>query len=325
MPFQHTAADGTKLAERRVVPSWVLTKLKMEILPAGLVGVEIRSGLAEVIQTADKKPVLMKLGKLLKQQGKTDKEVRETSQLLTELKVMCNSEVKFATTQDEIYRVYQDGPHSCMKDNESVKAYAGDDTAVAYLEHKGEIIARTVVCNNEEIGLAYVCTYGFGEPLERLLEERGYKSGDLDGCSLLKLSNDMGETLLPYLDGGVNGVDDYDARLVICDGGEFTADSTDGILQKPTCDHCEGSTDNNSYYSEWLDRDLCERCYEESHVNVNGNFYHIEDEHIVELENGEWEIRDEAVFVEYRDEWYTREDTHFNSYTDEYLLKEDLE
>ena len=326
MHVQTKAANGEELSRAKSVPSWVLSELGITSLPDGLIGLDIVNGLAEVIQTPEKPYVRMKLGKLLQQQGGTDTYVRETSQKLTELKVLCSSELKFTTTSDEVYDVYNRGPQSCMRNCEAVKAYATEDVAVAYLERAGKIIARSVVCINKELGLQYVCCYGFEEPLISMLEAAGFKEGDIGGCKLLLLHNEDGRIRLPYLDGDMH-VNVYSNYLEVNCYGELRADSTDGLQRHTECENCSDDIihEEDEYYSEHAEQTLCECCFNETHVSVDGETYHIESESITQLHNGEYILSGDAVYVEYRDEYHAKGDTMYNSYTEEYQLKEDLE
>lgn len=298
--------------------------LNLNPLPAGLVGIDIEKGLVEVIPSPNKQPIFMKYGRLLKNLGKTDAETQSESTKLTILKVTCQKELKFTTSSEEVIDVYERGPQSCMKGCDSVGAYATDDVAVAYIEDDNKVIARAVVCINEEMGKHYVCTYGFGEPLEYLLKKAGFIKGDLEGCTILKLEDSVG-IRAPYLDGctGVNDEGDY---LRIQKYGEFDATSTSGYLNMRECQCCGAHIhEDEGYYSEHLEQTLCESCYGKSHVHVDGEYYHIDSGSIQELENGDYVLSDDAVYVDYRSEYHHRDDCCYNFYLEEYMLNEDLQ
>lgn len=321
--LQTTAINGETLTTPVHVKE--VSGLKMNPLPIGLVGVDIELGLVNVVMKKDSTPIKMRYGKFLKLLNKPDEEVRLESTKLTTLKVACNSGLKFTTTSDEVLDVYKRGPQSCMKGCDSVKVYATNDVAVAYIEDEDhKVLARTVVCINEDIGLHYVCCYGFSEPLEYLLEKNGYKKGDLEGCRILKLEDSTG-IKAPYLDGctGVNDEGDY---LKIESYGDFDATSTSGYLNSCQCENCgDHMREDEEHYSEHLGQILCVCCYDKCHVHVDGESYHVTSDSIQELENGDHVLADNAVYVDYRSEYHHRDDCRYNSYLEEYMLNEDLQ
>jgi len=325
MPNQNYAADGSVLSGSVWVKQDILSLLKLNNLPKGLVGLNTKLGLAEVIQKEGKKAVFMKLGKLLNQQGLEEKQVRESSQILTELKILHTQEVSFAYTEEEILRVYQEGPSACMANCESVALYSNDYTAVAYLEVKGKILARTVICRDKEIGLSYNSLYGFGEPLAKMLEELGYTSGDLEGCYLPLRHDHLGRIMCPYID-GTNYITVEGDEISISSDGEYQADSTDGILVEHTCDEChETLLRDEVYYSEHSEQNLCEGCHEVHHVYIDGESYHKESDSVQELEDDSYVLSEDAEYLEYRNEWHLLEDCAYNNYDEVYILKEDLD
>lgn len=298
--------------------------LNLNPLPAGLVGIDIEKGLVEVIPSPNKQPIFMKYGRLLKNLGQPDEEIQVESTKLTTLKVACQKELQFTTSSEEVIDVYERGPQSCMKGCDSVGVYATNDVAVAYIEDGDKVIARAVVCINEEIGKHYVCTYGFGEPLEYLLKKAGFIKGDLEGCTILKVEDGTG-IKAPYLDGCTGIVDNGDVLEIVQYGADYTADQTSGYLNMRQCECCGAHIrEDEEQYSEHLEQTLCEECFSESHVYVDGSYYHISSEDIQQLENDDYVMREEAVYVDYRDEWHYTDDCQYNSYTEEYVLNEDL-
>lgn len=100
-------------------------------------------------------------------------------------------ELKFAYTGDDIVRVFKDGPSSCMKGVNAVRAYEGPDLAVAYIERSGKITARTVVWPKKKL----YCdrTYGDIEFIQEVLEGEGYKaSHHFKGARLSAIKNGSG-------------------------------------------------------------------------------------------------------------------------------------
>lgn len=99
-------------------------------------------------------------------------------------------ELKFATTPEEIERVYQPSlGSSCFSGTTKANLYGSGDFAVAYIENaKGEVTARSVCAPERKI---YVHPYGDRCRLENLLEtagysDAGYRSEKFNGLRLLK-------------------------------------------------------------------------------------------------------------------------------------------
>jgi hypothetical protein len=120
-------------------------------------------------------------------------------------KVDVVNEVQFATTADDMVRVYTAGPSSCMSYGASnfkgvhpVKAYAGGDLAVAYFaDPTGKPTARALVWPEKKL---YGRAYGDPERLQRALQKLGYTSGSLRGAKLAGVPRGSG-LALPYIDG----------------------------------------------------------------------------------------------------------------------------
>ena len=99
-------------------------------------------------------------------------------------------ELKFATTPEEIERVYKPSlGSSCFSGTKKANLYGSGDFAVAYIEDsKGNIKARSVCCPERKI---YIRPYGDYKRLEKLLTDAGYNdtdyySGPWKGLKLLK-------------------------------------------------------------------------------------------------------------------------------------------
>lgn len=87
-----------------------------------------------------------------------------------------NKELKFATTPEDIERVYKPSlGSSCFSGTKKANLYGSGDFAVAYIENdKGEIKARSVCCPARKI---YIHPYGDRERIRSLLTEAGYHEG----------------------------------------------------------------------------------------------------------------------------------------------------
>lgn len=324
MPIQKYAADGGLLKSRVKVNDEVLKLLELSDLPNGFIGFETKSGLAQVVLSPDQEPRMMRLGKFLKKSGSPEEVINKSGACAKKLKMLDSTNLKFTSTREEVLWVYQNGPHSCMKDVDAVQVYCTDDVAVAYLELDGKVVARSVVCQNPDIGLQYVRAYGLADVLVAALEEHGYESGDLDGCNVLNIWRDDGEVMMPYVDGRLSAdyPDHNDEFIVLSNYGEYDCDDTCGILRRHCCECC-GDYEETTF-CEHREQDLCERCYEEEMVYVDDERYHKSDDRIQELEDGDYALVDDAVYVDYRSEWHLREKCQYNDYTDEYILTEDL-
>jgi len=149
-------------------------------------------------------------------------------------------EVKFATTEDEIVAVYDNGPSTCMTDKEwpegkhPASIYAAGDLQVAYLGDLERATARTLVWPEKKI---HSRVYGDIARLTRGLQALGYKWGAPIGAKLKRIQEnevefDPGEGypthcfVAPYIDkknqqgGGHLSVIDKGDHLVICNEGE---------------------------------------------------------------------------------------------------------
>ena len=124
-------------------------------------------------------------------------------------------ELKYATTMDEIERVYETGPKSCMQRGRGhlpkgiehpARTYESPDLAIAYVEHRGTISARAVVNTRDK---KYVRVYGENTLLQPLLTKEGYRctSDALNNCRITRIPATHPEyndpVLAPYLDGDV--------------------------------------------------------------------------------------------------------------------------
>lgn len=122
-------------------------------------------------------------------------------------KVQTAADVKFATTPEDIERVYLTGPSSCMTKPAShfasggthpVRMYGAGDLAVAYItKRRGEGITQRAMCWPAK--KIYSRIYGTG-PLEGFLKELGFTVGKFDGARLLKVKTDANRFILPYVD-----------------------------------------------------------------------------------------------------------------------------
>lgn len=114
-------------------------------------------------------------------------------------------ELKFAYSADDIEHVYKIGPGSCMQGVSSVRAYAGPDLAVAYIERKGKITARAVAWPEKKLYCS--CVYGDANLLTEVLHEEGYKASYRFKGARMSLIKDGNRIILPSIEMAENGYD----------------------------------------------------------------------------------------------------------------------
>lgn len=183
--------------------------------------------------------------------------------------------IYWAETADAIEDVYVNGPSSCMSraarsydsSIHPVRVYAAGDLVLAYItrnnlpvEQGGEPTAR-VLCWPEL--RVYGRIYGDAVRLRPLLEDLGYIGGDLDGARLLRIEENDGRLVCPYID-GAQSVTDWGDYLKI-GGDEIEANSTTGLIGDAGyyCQHCGGHVDEEAtYYIEDRAENWCRFCYE---------------------------------------------------------------
>jgi hypothetical protein len=163
-----------------------------------------------------------------------------------------NDDLLFASTQDEIVEVYQDGPSSCMRDMDCVRVYAAGDLAVAYLSNElNGVYARALCWPERKVYGRVYPDDGNGEALIASLRSKGYvslreKPDGFDGARLLALEGDEGEEcyVMPYLDNSMmvtlNG-----NHFTMHRQGDFDAQNTHGYINLRDlygyCDRCDDS------------------------------------------------------------------------------------
>lgn len=124
--------------------------------------------------------------------------------------------LKFANTREDIRRVYETGPSSCMSSEarqyysseiHPVEAYASPDLELAYLTVGDEIISRTLCNANSK---EYVRIYGDIGRMETFLKAAGYTENEhcMGGVRILKIfgkpegqDENRAVIMTPYIDG----------------------------------------------------------------------------------------------------------------------------
>lgn len=219
----------------------------------------------------------MKPGRYLERYCKPHLEPAAIRDWVSAFSVECaENTLHFATTPDEIERIYTSGPQSCMSAPASAyqtggvhpsRVYGAGDLAVAYLTRKtGKVNARCLVWPDKRIRTRL---YGDEGRLVRLLDDAGFKEGALYGARLLKIPLRPGFTFVcPYIDWH-DYVHDEGEYLVIRSGSgarskkrAFVAQMQSGFCQALNALQCEICS--TPYAPEDLPRDrygrVCEPC-----------------------------------------------------------------
>ncbi len=165
---------------------------------------------------------------------------------------------KIATTAEDIVKVYQGGPRSCMRypssccdryagDVHPVSIYGDSDLQLAYLGGMDNATARALIRPSNK---TYVRIYGDDQRLSVALKGKGYT---LDGEGFLgakvRAIPSNGTYIAPYIDGhdGLKRADEEWFEIVR--SGDYEACRTDGLLEEAedenafTCENCEERAD----------------------------------------------------------------------------------
>lgn len=185
--------------------------------------------------------------------------------------VYATTTFQIAATSEEIVRVYQGGPESCMShDDEHYQGHChpclvyGEpyDLRLAYI---GEIdrASQRALCWPEKKLFGRI--YGTG-PLKLLLEAAGYAAAEdyrMEGARIKRIENcnDDGGLIMPYVDGW-DAIFDAGTHLVL-KTGNVRADETCGVATRfyLTCEQCGGICDADD-----LEDDVCNRCRDRSTI-----------------------------------------------------------
>jgi len=228
--------------------------------------------------------------------------------------------LKITQDPDEIEDVYVGGPSSCMA-NEAcdfdspchpVRAYAGPDTALAYIGSRGDATARSIVWPGRMI---YTSIYGDVSRLRLILEEAGYAEGCLDGARIRRIAHGDG-FVVPYIDRG-GGLADNGEHLVI-GHGSIPCDSTSGFADIPW--YCPRCNDPASPHAEVFRADgssepWCYDCFQTdaTYCTYSGRHYSDDEIFVSVCRDGHPQVVLEdcaedygAVFLEDRGEWWDR-------------------
>ena len=268
---------------------------------------------------------VLRMGKYLKRYSNmTDPQIANIANMYRN-EAMGGLDVKFARSREEIASVYINGPRSCMAgtahsfDTDGIhpsEVYATPDISVAYLLRDGRITAR-VVCN--EIKKQFSRVYGDDQSFVPVLKDLGYTKGDLEGCSLLRLTNNEGRLIAPFLDGEQGITDEGDRLEVTGHNPNYLADKTNGLLEEGRqCDDCgDFHSEDDLLYVDDREMFICNDCLD------NGDWLYVYSGQYQEVVN----IHDHHI-LEYEGENYLEGALSYHnliycSYSDEVLHEDD--
>lgn len=187
--------------------------------------------------------------------------------------------LQFAATPEDIARVYENGPHSCMaypagRFNSPVhpcSIYGAGDLAVAYITDGDRITGRALVWPDRKV---YGRIYGDVHRMETALEAEGFKQGregSFDGARLLNIPAGDVYTM-PYLDYPLSAADDHGEFLILRSFGSITSERTDGLSDDAiSCETCETTMheDDAMVVDGWNPLYYCEECYHERYITCD--------------------------------------------------------
>lgn len=238
----------------------------------------------------------MKPGRYLKQfyllsidkysgEGLTDNDVRTfANEFLSKYGTM---QLKFAHTPDEIEHVYLKGPNSCMSKEarrfdssvHPTRVYGAGDLAIAYLvnsdDNEEHITARVLCWPAKKV---YGLVYGDEDKIGALLDAQGYSNtDDMSGAKLLRIEDDNGRIVCPYIDGDYKSVQDHGTYLRI--GGDLDAEQQDGYCGEAGeyCSSCDsrGHDESDMTYIDDAGENVCQSCLDNNYwcCEHSGNYY----------------------------------------------------
>lgn len=210
-------------------------------------------------------------------------------------------------------------------------AYASPDLAIAYLvDTKGRTTARALCWPEKKVyGRMYADNDALHNALKALgytkcMTYYGYNGGktSLVGARVRKITNDRRGFVMPYIDGD-HSVSDHDDKWFSLYGGDYRAESTDGVIYadpKSECESCGYETDEDdmtrvytcsgrTQYENW-----CPSCVDSHTFYCNGYDVYFADNCVdsVEVDGQTYSLRyaeNNANYCEYI-EGYTFDRTY---------------
>ena len=202
------------------------------------------------------------------------------------------SRFEILTTTKSIVDMYVNGPsfNSCMRysaehfetDNiHPCSIYGGESSLkLAVLRQGDEIEARCLVWPEKGIhGRIY--SNGSSDKMKEQLTNEKYHTDDFCGAKLNRLENSNGDIICAYLD-GVTNIEDCGDYLKIDDGGNFSAENVNGLLEGGNhCHICEDNVSDDYTRHDDDGNTYCECCYSDnfSYCEACDSEHPVEDSH----------------------------------------------
>jgi hypothetical protein len=227
-------------------------------------------------------------------------------------------EILIARTANEIERIYENGPNSCMAHTSGsyssfchpVRVYGDSDLCLYYFwnDETQRATARVLVNESKQI---FGRIYGDVGRMEKLLEEKGFANGSFHGLKIRKIYDSSENCfVLPYLD-GIQTLSEFDSDYLMIDrNGSIHASQTNGLqLVGEYCDSCEeiiNETMHEFYLSRNRSITACETCVRENGFYCHGVDAYVSDSHgaICDGETyADWYIDENATYCEHDNEF----------------------
>ena len=251
-------------------------------------------------------------------------------------------EIKWASGKDiaKVYGYYHEGFSSCMagdhdfdcRDHHPAEVYDSPDIKLAYFGNpETERVSARCLINVKEKEFSVV--YG-NEQLRDMLQDLGYKKGDLLGCRLKKIHLRGERYVMPYLDGTAY-FDDYDSEyFIVAEEGGWCAGSTSGVVYLQalqSCDCCGEPYPEDDLQDTYDDAAVCGYCLDEEYRYAHvpgGDYAYVRYDEVVwsEIENEYFEesmVDDEIVHVPTRDDYCLKDECVWSARQQEWIYSDD--
>lgn len=227
--------------------------------------------------------------------------------------------IQYASTADDIERVYVAGPRSCMSQPADhyrsyvhpVRVYGDSDLSLAYLtdlDDPERITARALVWRDKN---RHGRIYGDEYRMQKALEIAGYSQGDFLGARIRNILDDHKKDIyvMPYLD-HEQQVSKIDSDWLMIDrNGRIHATQTNGLaVEGVECEHCGDMEPDGSlrevYTRQTRIRQWCPHCAHDNafHCEQTGALVSCEHMAIIDGESvADWHI-ESANYCEFHEE-----------------------
>lgn len=227
--------------------------------------------------------------------------------------------IQYASTADDIERVYVAGPRSCMSQPAEhyrsyihpVRVYGDSDLSLAYLtdlDDPERITARALIWRDKN---RHGRIYGDEHRMQRALEIAGFSQGDFLGARIRNILDDRKKDIyvMPYLDHDQQVAKIDSDWLMIDSNGSIHATQTNGLaVEGQECESCGDMEDSGSlrevYTREDRVRHWCSHCADENafHCEQTGSLVHNDHMSIIDGETVAMWHTSNANYCEYNEE-----------------------